>query len=286
MTILVFGCNGLLGQNILRTAPKGISLVCSGIEDSPVVKGDFEYCSADITSKEKITELINKTAPDRIINCAAMTNVDQCEINKAMCKTVNRDAVGWMAEPGIPMLHISTDYVFDGTSGPYKESDSTNPLGYYGKTKLESESLVLDQSGKSIIIRTMLLWGRGRGLKTSFVEFVKTSLEKGKPIRIVKDQYGSPTLAGELAVVIWKLIETERSGIYHVSGSESKSRFDWATQIAEFFNLDTSNIHPILTSELGQQAPRPMKTGFILDKMFRDTGIPMSGIRAQLQTAL
>jgi len=286
MTILLFGCNGLLGQNILQSAPGRFSLVCSGIEDGPVSKGNNKYIRADITSKQQIKELIDVTAPDRIINCAAMTNVDLCETEKEMCRIVNRDAVGWMAEPGIPMLHLSTDYVFDGNSGPYKENDATNPLGYYGRTKLESESLVLNQSGKSIIVRTMLLWGKGRGLKTSFVEFVKSSLEKGKDIKIVTDQIGNPTHVGELAGVIWNLIESEKSGIYHVSGSECKSRFDWARDIADFFNLDASNIQPIVTSELGQPAPRPLESGFILDKMIRDTGIQMSGIRAQLQIEL
>jgi len=284
MKVLVFGCNGLLGQNVLLTASQKFKLVCSGIEEGSVISGSYAYNKVDLTLKEKITVLIDKVHPDRIINCAAITNVDLCETEKETCDIVNRDAVGWMAESGIPMVHISTDYVFDGISGPYRENDKTNPLGYYGKTKLESELLVLNQSPESIIVRTMLLWGSGKGLKTSFVEFVKTSLKQGKKINIVTDQFGNPTLADELARVIWKLIETDCSGIYHVSGSECNSRFEWAKDIAEYYSLDDSNIQPIITAELGQPAPRPLNSGFILDKMVRDTGIHMSGIRAQLQS--
>jgi dTDP-4-dehydrorhamnose reductase len=283
--VLLVGCNGLLGQNLLYTAPSGISLSGISIESECYLEELEDYLALDIGNKRELKEAIAEISPDWIFNAAAMTNVDLCEKEIGQCRLLNRDAVGWMAETGLPMVHISTDYVFDGKSGPYGENDRPNPLGMYGRTKLESEPVVLDACSRSLIIRTMTLWGRGNKLRPSFVEFVKSNLQERRSITIVTDQVGNPTLAEDLAAAIWKLVEKSCSGLYHVGGSEILSRFDWAVKTAEFFNLDSSLIQPCLTSDLQQAAMRPLKSGFILDKLIKDTGFVPKNVYEQLQAA-
>jgi dTDP-4-dehydrorhamnose reductase len=196
---------------------------------------------------------------------------------------INRDTVGWMAAMGIPMVHVSTDYVFDGEAGPYTEDAPTRPLSVYGSTKLESEALVLARNPRSLVVRTMTLWGRGKGAKTSFVDFVRNSLSAGKPVRIVTDQWGNPTLAEDLALGIWKLVEAGKSGIYNVAGSEWNTRFQWAESIADHYGLDGSLIQSCLTADLKQAARRPLKSGLLTDKLVRDTGFRTRDVAGQIR---
>ena len=285
MKILIVGCNGLLGQNLVNEAPSGVELYGASLEPDCYINGLIEYSTVDMSDKKALLSLINQCSPDWILNAAAMTNVDQCEKEMETCFLLNRDAVGWMAEPGIPMVHVSTDYIFNGTSGPYQEEDHPEPLGVYGKSKLESEPLVLDACNKSIVVRTMLLWGRGNRLRSSFTEFVKKNLEQKKQIRIVTDQIGNPTLASDLAAAIWKLINASCSGVYHVSGSELISRYAWAVKAAEYYGLATDLIKPVLTEDLRQAALRPLNSGFMLDKLIGDTGFIPKNVTEQLQAA-
>lgn len=285
MQVLIIGCNGLLGQNLIRTKPVDaeISLLGSGMENAAVLQTSLvSYRSLDITNRTALEKTLREISPDFIINAAAITDVDLCERDQALCALVNRDAVGWMASTGIPLVQISTDYIFDGESGPYAETDVTGPLSYYGITKLESEKLVLAGSPKSLVLRTMTLWGKGHGMKTSFVEFVQNSLSAGKTIKIVTDQWGNPTLAEDLALSVWKLILAGKNGIYHAVGSEWNSRFEWAVAIAEYYGLDKSLITPCVTADLKQLARRPLKSGLKIDKLVAATGFSPRGVTAQL----
>jgi dTDP-4-dehydrorhamnose reductase len=278
------GCNGLLGQNLLRTRPlAGWEIHGAGIEPAAVLPEALAgYRRADIGKREELEAAVRAADPDWIFNAAALTDVDLCEREPALAGLINRDTVGWMAAFGKPLVHVSTDYVFDGESGPYAEDAPVRPLSVYGSTKLESEALALAGSPGSLVVRTMTLWGKGKGMKTSFVDFVKSSLAAGKAIRIVTDQYGNPTLAEDLALGIWKLVEAGRSGIYHVAGSEWNSRFEWARAIAAHYGLDASLIQPCLTADLKQAARRPLKSGLRIDKLIRDTGFTPRDVAGQL----
>jgi dTDP-4-dehydrorhamnose reductase len=187
-----------------------------------------------------------------------------------------------MAASGLPVVQVSTDYVFDGEAGPYSEDAPTAPLSVYGATKLESEGLVLSQSARSIVVRTMTLWGRGKGAKTSFVDFVRNSLEAGKPVRIVTDQWGNATLAEDLALGIWRLVQGGHAGVFHVVGSEWNSRFEWAQAIADHYGLDKSLIHPCVTADLKQAARRPLKSGLRTDKLTAATGFITRDVAGQI----
>ena len=281
--ILLMGCNGLLGQNLLRARPAGAWEIHGvGKEPEAVLPEPLaSYRSADIGKRDELEAVARAVDPDWIFNAAAVTDVDLCEREPALAGLINRDTVGWMAAFGKPLVHVSTDYVFDGEAGPYSEDAPTRPLSVYGSTKLESEALALS-APLSLVVRTMTLWGKGKGRKTSFVDFVRNSLAAGKTIRIVTDQFGNPTLAEDLALAIWKLVEGGRSGIYHVAGSEWNSRFEWARAIAAHYGLDASLIQPCLTADLKQAARRPLRSGLRIDKLMRDTGFKPQDVSGQL----
>ena len=142
--------------------------------------------------------------------------------------------------------------------------------------------LALAVSPLSLVLRTMLLWGRGKGAKKSFTDFVRESLAAGKTVRIVTDQWGNPTLANDLADAVWALIAGKRAGLYHAAGTDWMSRFDWAVEVAKFYGLDASLIQPAVTADLKQDATRPLRSGLICDKLARDAGVRLRGLREQL----
>ena len=284
MKVLLIGCNGLLGQNLLRTRPAHWRVSGSGQESAPALPELLSaYRSVDISKREALERAIAAEAPDWIFNAAAVTDVDLCERDPALAGLVNRDTVGWMAASGIPVVQISTDYVFDGEAGPYAEDAPTRPLSVYGSTKLESEALVLSASKSSLVVRTMTLWGKGKGAKTSFVDFVRHKLAAGETVRIVTDQIGNATLAEDLALGIWKLADGGHSGVFHVAGSERNSRFEWAVAIARHYGLDRDLIQPCLTADLKQAARRPLNSGLRLDKLAAATGFVPRDIAGQIR---
>lgn len=286
MKVLITGCNGLLGQNLLRTAREqnGFTLEGLGFEPAAVLPQLLtRYHAADLGNREALLEVLKDSRPDFIINAAAITDVDACERDPELNDRINRDVVGWMAGTGVPLVQVSTDYVFDGVEGPYTEEDRTSPLSHYGRAKLESEALTFAGSPRSLVVRTLLLWGVGKGAKKSFTDFVSESLTAGKSIRVVTDQIGNPTLALDLARAIWALMANGRSGLYHAAGKDLLSRFEWAMAVAKFHGLDASLIQPIVTADLKQDARRPLTSGLRCEKLARDTGVVLRGLQAQLE---
>lgn len=284
MRILIAGCNGLLGQDLLRTAPPGHELIGIARHPEAALAGSLSaYHARDIADPATWEFARDVLKPDWIFNAAAYTDVDGCERDPETCRRVNRDAVKAMAQTGIPLVQLSTDYVFDGSAGPYVEDDSVNPLSVYGSVKLESEVAALSGSPANLVVRTMWVWGTGKGAKKSFTDFVRESLAAGKPVRIVSDQVGNPTLAEDLALAIWVLVGSGCSGVYHASGSDRVSRLDWARAVARFYGLEASGIEAVTTTELKLPAARPLQSGLRGDKLARDTGLVLGGLEAQLE---
>lgn len=280
MKVLVLGTSGQVGDALMRADwPAGTTLV-------GLARPDIDMARPE-TIDAAVAAHAPDLAPDLVVNATAYTAVDKAESDREAAFAVNRDGPARLAAAcaarGIPLVHISTDYVFDGEAGPYSEDDPTRPISVYGSTKLESEKLVLSQSHRSLIVRTMTLWGRGKGAKTSFVDFVANSLKEGKTVRIVTDQLGNATLAEDLALGIWKLVDGGNSGIYHVAGSERNSRFEWAQAIADHYGLDRSLIQPCLTADLKQAALRPLNSGLRTDKLTAATGFVPRDIAGQIR---
>jgi dTDP-4-dehydrorhamnose reductase len=284
MKVLIAGCDGLLGQNLLQTRrAAGSTLVGLARHAEPALPGLLSaYHALDIAEPATWEFVRREVRPDFIINAAAWTDVDGCERDPARCERVNRDAVRLMAETGIPVVQVSTDYVFDGEAGPYSEEDPLHPVNVYGRAKLESESFALADP-RGLVVRTLWLWGQGKGAKKSFTEFVRETLSEGKPVRAVTDQWGNPTSARDLALAIWALIDAGRSGVYHAAGKEWMSRHDWAVKVAEFHGLDASLVQPAVSSDLRFDAARPLRSGLNGDKLARDTGFRLRGLEEQLR---
>jgi dTDP-4-dehydrorhamnose reductase len=226
----------------------------------------------DITDKNKIDNFIKIYAPEVIINCAAMTDVDGCEDNIESAEQINALSIKNILSnfEGF-FLHISTDYVFDGGKGPYKEDDITNPINIYGKTKLLGEEIVRNNSKKWAIIRTNVLFGIES--KASFVSWVVNSLALNKPINVVDDQINNPIWINDFAKILDLVIAHDINGLFHIGSNTFCSRYDFAYLIAEVFNLDKNNIHPISTESLKQKAKRPLKSGLISKKLLLKLGI-------------
>ncbi|MFN4986250.1 MAG: dTDP-4-dehydrorhamnose reductase, partial [Ignavibacteria bacterium] len=230
---------------------------------------------------------IMKSQPEVIINLAAMTNVDKCESDKQMCWEVNVTLVESLARLArivdARMVHVSTDYVFDGQKGPYAEAAVPNPIGYYGKSKLAGENACIVGSMQAAVVRTNVVYGPFVE-RPDFVRWVLDALESRTPIRVVNDQCSNPTYVDDISESILRIIQKRRSGIYHVGGADYCSRYEFALRIAEFFRADPSNISPVTTAELKQPARRPLKGGLITLKAETDLGMKMRGIESGLST--
>ena len=196
--------------------------------------------------------------------------MDVCEANKEACWELNVRGVDHLAAAckalNSHLIQLSTDFVFDGTSGPYDEADETNPVNLYGASKLASETLVQERELKRwSVVRTQLVFGTKDGELAGFLAWVKTSLQRGETIHVVDDQVRMPTFVDDLAVACESLLEAE-NGVYHVSGKETFSIYDFAVKIADFYKLDTGLITPVPSSYFSHAAKRPLVTGFTLTK--------------------
>lgn len=274
--ILIFGSNGMLGQRLTKYLfSKNVELLTSSFEDFSY-NDKVEYKQCDITDRNKTKKLIFDFCPDFIINAAAYTNVDKSETEREYAWRVNVKAVEYMAESArildSHIIHISSDYIFDGENGPYLENVIPNPLGYYGRTKLASENVLKLYAVKNTIIRTNVLYGPTHFGRPDFVKWVIDSLKNNNQIRIVTDQINNPTFIDDLVQAIVKILEISKEGTYNIGGPDFLSRFDFTIKIADFFNLDKSLIIPILTKELNQPARRPLKSGLITIKAQSELG--------------
>jgi dTDP-4-dehydrorhamnose reductase len=173
------------------------------------------------------------------------------------------------------MVFISTDYVFDGTAGPYGEDDTTNPINYYGQTKLDGEVIINQMGIEHLIIRTTVIFGHHALDKLNFVTWVIDKLRKKEKINAVFDQFGNPTLADSCAEIILQLLMKERCGIYNVVGKDYVNRFAFASEIADVFGLDKTLINPVSSEYLNQTAKRPKFGGFKTNKIEEESGIKL-----------
>jgi dTDP-4-dehydrorhamnose reductase len=279
-TILVTGSNGLTGQKITERvlATKDFNLIASskGENRFPVKEG-YVYAEMDILNPANVAEVVAKYKPDAIIHTAAMTNVDTCESQKELAHELNVAAVETLIqvckEFDVQLIHLSTDFVFDGANGPYDELAPTCPLSYYGQTKLEAENAIIATGGKWAILRTIIVYGIVSDMsRSNIVLWAKGALEKGEPINVVNDQWRMPTLAEDLADCCLLAVSKNAQGVYNASGKDMMSISELVGKVADYWNLDKSLIKEISAATLNQSAKRPVRTGFILDKTIRDLG--------------
>ncbi|MGE5400172.1 MAG: dTDP-4-dehydrorhamnose reductase [Ignavibacteriales bacterium] len=269
--ILVTGANGMLGQRLVNyfSKERNVELLAASVEPAHF-DSNVPYVQIDLSKRDSVKNIVYDFFPDYIVNAAAYTNVDMCEKDREMAWKVNVKGVEYLAETAriidAHLIHMSTDYVFDGKNGPYTEEAKPRPLGYYGRTKLASENALRLIGATNTIIRTNVLYGPVKNGRPDFVRWVVNSLREYKEIRIVTDQIGNPTYIDDLVQGISKIIEFRKQGIFNIGGREFISRFDFTLKIADFFKLDKNLIKPILTAELNQPAHRPLRSGLVILK--------------------
>ena len=272
--ILITGANGLLGQKLvhLLRQQSNVELIATarGGNRLPVSEG-YTYRSMDITNRQQVLEVIADVQPSVVIHGAAMTDVDKCEVQKDACWAQNVHAVEYIVEAcratNAFLVHVSTDFIFDGVDGPYDETAEANPISFYGWSKQAGESIVKHSDLRWAIARTVLVYGVAHDMsRSNIILWVKSSLENGKNIKVVTDQWLSPTLAEDLAMGCYLIADQEAEGIYNISGKEVLTPYDMAIKTADYFGLDKSLIAQADASTFTQVARRPPRTGFILDK--------------------
>ena len=266
--IIVTGSNGMLGQRAVEyySSKKNVELLAISVEEKSL-NDSVEYISCDIKCRDKIKKVIYDYCPDFIIHTAAFTNVDLSEKLREEAWKINVKGVEYIAEAAraidASIIHISSDYIFDGKDGPYDENAIPNPIGYYGRTKLASENALKISGTFYTILRTNVLYGTAINSRPDFVRWVIDSLKNNNEIKIVDDQINNPTFVDDLVQAINEVIEFKKTGIYNIGGKEFLSRYEFTNRIAEFFNLNKKLIIPITTKELNQPARRPLKSGLI-----------------------
>lgn len=282
MKILLTGSNGLLGQKLvaLLHAMPGVELVATarGGNRLAVLYPTLRFVPLDVTDAAQLRQVLAAERPTHLIHTAALTQVDECEQHQEDCWAQNVTAVAHVAaacaQLGIHLTHLSTDFIFNGEEALLTEDAIPDPISHYGASKLAAERIVQTTSGlRWAIARTVLVYGTlTAGSRSNIVLWVRDSLHQGQKIKVVDDQWRTPTLAEDLAQGCWLLARQSAQGIYHLSGRELLTPYQMAQQVASFFRLDQSLLERADSSTFTQLARRPARTGFRIAKAERELG--------------
>lgn len=277
MKILITGSNGLLGQHLVKMLIETTAdeVVATGKGDCRLpfkATALFNYYPLDITDGVAVQTFMKLHKPTVVVHAAAMTQPDPCELDPIGCWEVNVTATRFLIDAAEEtkafFIFISTDFVFDGLNGPYTETDTPSPVNYYGSSKLAAEKSVMESSLLQwAIVRTVLVYGNILvGNRSNVISWVKENLEKEKPIKVVGDQWRTPTYVEDLAKGIILVIQKKATGIYHISGEEGLSPYEMAVATADYLHLDKSLMTKVDSSIFTQPARRPLRTGFKIEK--------------------
>ncbi|MEC5142821.1 SDR family oxidoreductase [Chitinophaga sp. 212800010-3] len=280
MKVLITGSNGLLGQHLIPLFLQDgkYEVIATGRGPNRFPQRDnYTYEAVNLRDAASVKQLVDKHQPDIIIHGGAMSQVDDCEKNKDACWDTNVGATRYLVHAAEScnafFIFLSTDFVFDGLQGPYSEDAVVNPINYYGTSKVAAERLVHNSKLQWAIVRTVLVYGVvADPHRNNMITWVKNNLQQGKKVKVVDDQWRTPTLCHDLALGCLLIANKKASGYFNISGSEVLTPYDMAIKTAEFFKLDTSLVEKISSKTLAQPAARPAKTGLIIDKAARELG--------------
>lgn len=289
--VLITGSNGFLGQKLIDLLSKNLNYEVFAISmnknDNPNV-ANYHFQQLDLMNSDLLNNYLSEVRPNYIIHTAAITSVEGCEADKVLCEKMNVEVAKQLADyckqtNGF-LVQLSTDFVFDGQNGPYKEDDSINPLSEYGKSKLRSEQVIHSSGCEYAILRTILVYGiNANPNRSNLVLWAKEKLSKNEPIKVVKDQWRMPTFVDDLAEACLLAIEKRATGVFHISGEEMFTIAEAVYQIADFWKFDKSLISEITAASIDQSENRPQKTGFILSKAKSILGFQPTPFKASLE---
>jgi dTDP-4-dehydrorhamnose reductase len=278
-TVLITGSNGLLGQKLVACFMKspGWKVVATSFSNDKIAGKGYEFELMDITSKVEVDYIFDRYQPSLVINTAAMTQVDTCEEQKEDCWKVNVEAVEHLVaacnKKDARLIHLSSDFVFNGSVGKYKESDPVSAVNYYGMSKMDAEKKVMSLAKSWNIVRTSLVYGVNPDTaRPNILLWLRYALSEKQQVKVNNDQFRTPTLVEDLAEGCRLLAESDRQGIYHLAGEDYVSVLQVAQAVAGIFELDTSLIEPVPSSQLNEQGKRPLKAGLDISKAWDDLG--------------
>ena len=269
MRLLITGGSGLLGSAVATLSQANGYETYTGYNQHQTTEG--LPIPLDITHIPMIEKAFQKAQPEVVIHSAAMTNVDRCEENQTQATLINvngtRNIVKEAKKYGALILYVSTDYVFSGEKGGYIESDEPSPINHYGATKLEGERILTSSNIEYCIVRPSVIYGSIPAAgKENFALWVINNLRNGESIKIINDNWVSPTLNTNLAEMILEIVERRLTGVYHLSGATPINRYDFTLKIAKEFSLDESLITPVTSKEMKWIAKRPMNSSLNVSK--------------------
>ena len=290
--IIIFGATGKTGEAVTRfflnETDNNELILVSANTHKLVPSLRCKKINIDYSDLKEIKKLIIESKPDCVINAAAMTNVDACEDEKKDAMLLNAQLPETLAKAskivGAHLIHFSTDYIFDGESGPYTEEAIANPISYYGKSKLAGENAILKEMTDYTIIRTNVVYGISNYGKSDFISWLIAKLERKDQLNIITGQYCNPTFVDDLAWTCIKAFEEKRFGVYNISGSTYLNRYELALEVARIFDYDEKLISPIDPKEFKQKAERPEKGGLITLKAESELVFKPSSLKSGLIT--
>jgi len=290
--VLITGANGLLGQALVRrlSSTDDHDVLATARDDTPRFDVPCDYTQLDVTTPDAVETLLTAYDPDVVVNCAAVSDVTECDEDRNRAWAVNARAVRTLAKQcrsvGARLIQLSTDFVFDGKRGPYEEDARPDPVNYYGRTKLAGENALREFDFLDwAVVRTVLLYGTAKDLsRSNVVLWMIDRLSEGKPLRVVDDQWRTPTYVRDLADGIVRLIDRDRTGIYHMSGREMVTIHELARTVADVLGFDPSPIEPVSSDYFEDAVDRPPKTGFIILKAETELGYDPRPLREGLRT--
>jgi len=282
--VLITGGSGLLGCNLAKfTADKLKTYATYSLH--PVKIKNCKMLSMEITDYQDTSRKVMEIRPDVIIHTAALTNVDYCEVNREQTSKINVEGTRNLAEiaekTGSYLVYVSTDSVFDGEKGLYREEDMPNPQNYYAKTKLEGERILQKYDVKYAIIRTNI-YGWNIQNKLSLAEWILEGLKNERVLTMFKNVFFSPILVNNLAEAIFELYQRNLQGVWHVAGVERCSKLHFAYKIAKIFGLNNKKIKPISIDESNLKAKRPKDSSLDVSKAVRDLSVKLLDVEGGL----
>jgi dTDP-4-dehydrorhamnose reductase len=280
--ILVTGASGLLGANLLAVARDRGRAVVGAYRDCPIRVPGVPTRNVDVCRPEELRELVKSIRARWVVHCAAVTDVDWCEQNPDRTWEVNVRAAGDVAraasEAGAGVVYVSTDSVFDGRRGGYGEDDEPAPLNVYARSKLAGERAVAEQAAGAIILRTNLFGWNCRP-KLSLAEWVLSRLEAGAPFPGFEDVIFAPVLLNDLAEIVLDLTDRGAAGLFHAAAADAASKYEFARLLADEFGHDPGLVRPARLADRPLAAPRPLNTVLRAEKLSRELGRPLPGLR-------
>ena len=268
--ILIAGAEGQFGRILQGRLGKDFNILATAKSPTNQAVINRQVLTMNICNFEQVIDVVRSFKPDVVVNCAAMTNVDDCETDHNSARLINVKGVENLLKAtgnDIRFIQISTDYIFDGLKGPYTENDSTYPVNYYGRTKLEAENIIRGSRHPFLILRGSVLYGNPLNSKSNFFSWVYDSLFNKSPINIVTDQVSNPAWIPLFSDAVYQGILLNAEGIYHFGSDDYLSRYDFALMVAEVFNFDPTLITPVDSKTFNCPAKRPSHSGLKIDKI-------------------